>query len=75
MMARKKKSVESAVTMDEMDIPIIRKISSNARERMQYAIAQAISMQGFQVIWIQQTCEEWACPDLNWGLTAPSRQV
>ena len=67
--------VESAVAMEDTDIPIIKKISSNARERMQYAIAQAISMQGFHVMWIQQTREEWACPDLNWGLTAPSRQV
>tara|TARA_B100001113_G_scaffold16739_1_gene12550 strand:- start:1310 stop:1594 length:285 start_codon:yes stop_codon:yes gene_type:complete len=67
--------VESADINGAIDIPSRRKIRTTARERMDYAGIQAISMQGIPVRSIQQTCEEWACPDLNWGLTAPSRQV
>ena len=67
--------VESDEATEEMDIPSIRRTRRSARERMRYAIVQAISMQGLYDSWIQQTREEWACPDLNWGLTAPSRQV
>ena len=67
--------VESDDATEEMDMPSIKRTRRNARERMRYASVQAISMQGFHVRRIQQTREEWACPDLNWGLTAPSRQV
>jgi len=67
--------VESDDATEEMDIPNIRRTRRSARERMRYASIQAISMQGFLDYWIEQSREEWACPDLNWGLTAPSRQV
>ena len=67
--------VESDDATEEKDIPSIRTTRRSARERMRYASVQAISMQGFHDSGIQQTHEEWACPDLNWGLTAPSRQV
>ena len=67
--------VESDDATEEKDMPSIKRTRRNARERMRCAIAQAISMQGFHDSRIQQTREEWACPDLNWGLTAPSRQV
>ena len=67
--------VESDDATEEMDIPNMRRTRRSARERMRYASIQAISMQGFYDCWIEQTREEWACPDLNWGLTAPSRQV
>ena len=67
--------VESDDATEEKGIPSIKRTRRSARERMRYASVQAISMQGFLGTAILLTYEEWACPDLNWGLTAPSRQV
>ena len=45
--------VESDEATEEMDIPSIRRTRRSARERMRYAIVQAISMQGLYDRWIQ----------------------